>query len=126
MNEHPTGKNSGRMILLAEDDELVRNLIRTVLTREGYSLLTASDGEHALGLSREYPGRIELLLTDVKMPKMDGLQLRDYIVKERPDIKVLIMSGRLSGQISPADENSNFLRKPFLAQTLRTAIKNLL
>jgi two-component system cell cycle sensor histidine kinase/response regulator CckA len=113
-----------RVILLAEDDELVRNLIQTVLTREGYSILSAQDGEEALLLSRQYSGQIELLLTDVKMPKMDGLQLRDHLLRERPDIKILLISGRLSGQLS--DKTIHFLRKPFLAKTLRAAVKSLL
>jgi DNA-binding NtrC family response regulator len=115
-----------RVILLAEDDDLVRNLILSVLIREGYSILSAQNGEEALLLSREYIGAIELLLTDVKMPKMDGFQLRDYIMKERPDIKILVMSGKLSGELPTSDKAVNFLRKPFLAQTLRAAIKTVL
>jgi two-component system, cell cycle sensor histidine kinase and response regulator CckA len=116
----------GKVILLAEDDELVRNLIHMVLSREGYTMLSAPDGEEALLLSREYPGPIELLLTDVKMPKMDGWQLRDHLRRERPDTKVLLISGRLSGEIPASETSVHFLRKPFLAKTLRSAIKTLL
>jgi two-component system cell cycle sensor histidine kinase/response regulator CckA len=116
----------GRVILLAEDDELVRNLVRTVLIKEGYSILCATDGVEALSLSRTHPGPIELLVTDVKMPKMDGLQLREHIRRERPGTKVLLMSGRMSGEIPAGDRAVNFLRKPFLVNTLRTAIKTLL
>ena len=115
-----------RVILVAEDDEQVRNLIQTVLSREGYSILSAPNGEEALLLSREYAGPIELLLTDVKMPKMDGLQLRDHLLRERPEIKILVMSGRPSGQLPASDKTVNFLRKPFLAKTLRSAVKSLL
>jgi two-component system cell cycle sensor histidine kinase/response regulator CckA len=119
-------RHDQRVILLAEDDELVRTLIQNVLTREGYSILCATDGIEALSLSRTHPGPIELLLTDVKMPKMDGLQLREHIRRERPETKVLLMSGRMSGEIPASDRAVNFLRKPFLVNALRTAKKTLL
>ena len=87
------------MILLAEDDQLVRNLVENVLTPQGYTLLCAENGAEALEISRNYPGEIQLLLSDVKMPKMDGLELSRHIVRERPGTKVLLMSGRLSGEV---------------------------
>src|SRR5450432_3345632 len=104
-----------KVILLAEDDELVRNLVRTVLTNEGYVLLCAPDGEEALMMSRGHRGPIGLLRTDVKMPGMDGLQLGAQIRRERPETKVLLMSGKISGEIPAGEESVHFLRKPFLA-----------
>ena len=72
------------VILLAEDDQLVRNVVRTTLTRAGYIVLDATDGAHALEVSRGYDGLIHVLLTDVIMPHMDGLELSHHIIRERP------------------------------------------
>jgi two-component system cell cycle sensor histidine kinase/response regulator CckA len=123
IRDHTTGQ---RVILIAEDDDLVRKLIRNVLVSDGYTLLSATDGEEALLLSRNFAGHIELLVTDVKMPKMDGLQLRDHMLRERPETKILLMSGRLSGHLPASDHPTHFLRKPFRPETLRTAVKSLL
>ncbi len=117
--------SSARVILLAEDEQLVRDLVENVLTLQGYLLLCAADGMEALEISRSYPGEIQLLLSDMKMPKMDGLELSRHIALERPTTKVLLMSG-ISGEIPVSDMPSNFLRKPFLAQTLRAAVSVLI
>lgn len=114
------------VILLAEDEHLVRNLVRTILINEGYLVLDANDGEHALEVSRQFPGSIHMLLTDVKMPKMNGLELSHQIARERPGIKVLIMSGKTSGEMLIAGECIDFLRKPFLPQTLRAKLNAML
>ena len=119
-------QNVQPVILLAEDDQLVRNLIRAVLANEGYTVLSATDGLHALEMSREYEGKIQLLLSDVRMPRMDGLELSEHIVKDRPDIKILLMSGRMSGEALINHQAANFLRKPFVAQTLRSRVKTML
>ena len=76
---------SAFVVLLAEDEPLVRNLVRTVLIEEGYSVLDAEDGKKALELSRQYDGSIHVLLTDFRMPQMDGLELCSYISRERPE-----------------------------------------
>jgi two-component system, cell cycle sensor histidine kinase and response regulator CckA len=115
-----------RVILLAEDDHLVRNLIQNVLSVEGFTILSAVDGEEALELSRSYDGPIQLLLSDIKMPKMNGLQLIEHIIRERPETKVLLMSGKWSGEIPKSEPPISFLRKPFLAKTLRSAVNTLL
>src|SRR5258708_5069765 len=96
-NQPSTIASAKIVILLAEDEHLVRNLVRTILINEGYAVLDANDGEHALEISRGFPGSIHMLLTDVKMPKMNGLELSQQIARERPGIKVLIMSGKTSG-----------------------------
>src|SRR5260221_2122932 len=107
------------VILVAEDDQLVRNVVRTKVTRAGYIVLDATDGAHALEISRGYDGLIHALLTDVIMPNMDGLELSDYITRERPGIKVLLMSGKISGESLAMGQSMQFLRKPFLPKTLR-------
>jgi DNA-binding NtrC family response regulator len=109
-------------ILVAEDDVLVRNVARIVLESQGYFILTSDNGEEALWISRQYPGTIHALLSDVKMPKVDGLELRQTIMRERPGIKVLLMSG----QIEQLPEQIPFLRKPFGPTVLKERIRQLL
>jgi CheY-like chemotaxis protein len=114
------------VVLLAEDEQLVRNVVRAMLTEAGYRVLDAVDGKHALEVSRAYDGSIHLLLTDVKMPRMDGLELSSHITKERPGIKVLVMSGKMSGESLVVGDSIDFLRKPFLPRTLRQKLTQIL
>ena len=121
--EHLHASNPNQTVILVADDEvLIRNVAQTVLESEGYFVLSANDGEEALYISRQYPGTIHALLSDVKMPKTDGLQLREQILFERPGTKVLLMSG----QIESPSENIPFLRKPFGPAVLKERIRQLL
>lgn len=114
------------VILVAEDDVLVRNLINVVLTRSGYSVLVASDGEEALHLSRHYAGEIDLLLSDVVMPRMNGVSLAAMIRRERPATKTLLISGRMSSEIMDGNALFDFLRKPFVPDQLRSKLDEIL
>jgi DNA-binding response OmpR family regulator len=125
-SELSTGTRASMVVLLADDELVVRSLARSVLTRAGYKVLDAVDGEQALEVSRQYTGPIDLLLTDVKMPKMDGLQLSAQISRERPGIKILLMSGRPSGELIVLGEKMPFLRKPFLPDVLCERLNSLL
>ena len=125
-SEAAISTSSQFVILLADDDRLVRNVVRAMLTKAGYAVLDATDGEHALEVSRKYEGSIHVLLTDMKMPRMDGLQLSSLISKERPGIKVLVMSGKTSGELLVVGRSMDFLRKPFLPQTLWDRLNSLL
>jgi CheY-like chemotaxis protein len=82
-----------RLILLVEDEPMVRNVVQTVLDKAGFASLTAADGERALELSRAYAGNIDLVLSDVEMPRVNGIQLAEQIQRERPGTPVLLMSG---------------------------------
>jgi two-component system, cell cycle sensor histidine kinase and response regulator CckA len=106
------------VVLLVDDELVVRSLAQSILTRAGYRVLNAVDGEHALEVSRGYSGLIDVLLTDVRMPKMDGLELSTHIVRERPGIKILFMSGKESGELIVLGQKMEFLRKPFLPKDL--------
>jgi CheY-like chemotaxis protein len=110
------------VILVAEDDGHVRDLIRQILETEGYAVLTAADGEQALQVSRTFPTTIHLLLSDVIMPKLGGMALSEQILRERPAMKVLLLSG--AAQQPP--EGVKFLRKPFRAEILRHHVRRLL
>jgi CheY-like chemotaxis protein len=81
------------VILVAEDEVLVRGLIQVMLERSGYIVLVAEDGQHALEVSRNYEGTIDLLITDMRMPRLDGDGLIETIGHERQYIKLLWMSG---------------------------------
>jgi len=121
--EHLQLSNSEQsVILLADDEVLIRNVARKVLQSAGYFVLAANDGVEALNISRQYPGTIHALLSDVNMPNLDGLELREQILFERPGTKVLLMSGQVE---SPA-ESVAFLRKPFASSVLKERIHQLL
>ena len=104
-----------------DDAPLIRNVARIVLEREGYFVLSAANGEEALYLSRTFPVRIHLLLSDVKMPRMDGWQLRERVMEERPGTKVLLMSA----QVEMPPEQA-FLRKPFGPNALKKRVREML
>lgn len=112
-------------ILLAEDEVMTRNLIRELLQNQ-YELLVAADGSEALELSRAQGGTIDLLLTDVEMPELDGVSLWRQISTERPDSKVLFMSSIAPSQLLPAGSRPPFLAKPFSPDALRRKIKEVL
>jgi DNA-binding NtrC family response regulator len=113
------------VVLLVDDELVVRSLAQSVLTREGYRVLNAVDGEHALEVSRAYSGPINLLLTDIKMPKMDGVVLSGHIATERPGIKILFMSGKQSGELMVLGKKIDFLRKPFLPNDLCKKVNSM-
>src|SRR5438477_7659715 len=103
------------VILVAEDEVIVRNIVCLMLQREGYQVLSAADGKEALELARQYQGTIDLLLSDINMPRMDGISLAEHIIQERPGIRVLLMSGKVSAEIRDKNIRLPFLRKPFVS-----------
>src|SRR5690349_18994608 len=100
------------MTILAVDDEpLVRTLVATVLEDNGYAVLTADSGACAMAVFREHSEEVDLLISDVVMPGMDGPSLAAELRTQRPDLKVLLMSGYCEPeQLSHGFE---FLAKPF-------------
>ncbi|HSJ59332.1 MAG TPA: GAF domain-containing protein [Anaerolineae bacterium] len=118
-----------RVVLVVEDDEAVRTLATRVLQSYGCKVLQASNGVDALRLGREYDGRIDLLVTDVVMPLMDGKRLADDLQAMRPEMAVLFMSGYadnvvLDPEALPAD--AAFLSKPFTVEELIQKVRSLL
>jgi two-component system CheB/CheR fusion protein len=103
-------------ILLVEDDHAVRGLAKKFLEISGYTILEAASGPDALRIAREYPGPIHLLITDVVMPRMSGREVALQLASERPDMKILYMSGHTEdtivhhGVLQPGVE---FIQKPF-------------
>jgi CheY-like chemotaxis protein len=111
------------VILVADDEELVRNMIAIIVRSDGYHVLIASDGVEALDLSRRYHGHIDLLISDILMPGMTGIELAKVLTKERPTIKVMLVSGSTE---EPIPAGCHFLAKPFTTGAMRQAVVNLL
>jgi two-component system cell cycle sensor histidine kinase/response regulator CckA len=114
-------------VLLVEDEPMVRNVAERALSRHGYQVITASNGEDALEIiARNEP--IDLLISDVVMPGMDGPTMVREARQTRPDLKILFMSGYAEEQLRKSIdiENVNFLPKPFsvteLAEAARRAV----
>jgi CheY-like chemotaxis protein len=112
-------------ILCAEDDHDIRSLILKLLRADGHTVLAAGDGEAALELSRNCPDTIDVLLSDVEMPKMNGLELWKHLLAERPRIKVLMMSGAC-GPSQKAVAGLPILQIPFNRMALRNSIQSVL
>jgi two-component system cell cycle sensor histidine kinase/response regulator CckA len=116
-------------ILLVEDESAVRAFVQIALQRFGYRVIEADTAEAALRLMKEYAAPIHLLLTDVVLPGMDGIQLAAHVSRERPDARVLFMSGYAKGLESVAgklDPGIHFLEKPFTVQALLAKTRQLL
>ena len=114
--------NSGAVVLLVDDEPAVLRMVEAVLANAGFTVLTAVDGPEALKVSRDYPGAIHLLLTDVVMPEMDGPKLAEKLTQERPRMRVLLMSGHSPHQI-PEAFLSRLLQKPFHPRELLERIR---
>jgi PAS domain S-box-containing protein len=124
----PFGRGS-ETILLAEDEEDVRELARNFLVKTGYCVLEASNGAEALRIASEHSGAIDLLVTDVVMPKMGGTELADRLAPTRPSMKVLFMSGYAEYAAFEHDileRGSAALQKPFALEALGRKIRELL
>lgn len=113
-------------ILLAEDEDAVRALIQATLRKAGYVILQAADGEEALRLAAEYEDRIDLLLTDVIMPKMGGSELAARLRATRAGLPVVFMSGYAGDvltQESHLPPETEFLQKPFQPAALTATVQ---
>jgi CheY-like chemotaxis protein len=88
-----------KTVLLADDEKVVRGVVRETLERSGYEVLEAADGHEALELAARWEGSIDLLLTDVRMPKMNGVELAGRLREARPSIRVLFMSGLAEAEL---------------------------
>jgi PAS domain S-box-containing protein len=123
------GKPCTETVLVVDDDEAVRDFVRTALAECGYTVLVAQTGEEALALSARLSGRIHLLLTDVVLSGINGRRLAEQLQVERPDLKVLYMSGYAENAIvhhGILDFTVEFLRKPFTADDLRAKVRRVL
>ncbi len=132
-NKTPFGLEDGvdraQCILLVEDEPDVCDLIRMLLEQGGYHVLVASNGAEALLVARLFQGPIHLLLTDVVMPEKNGPELAQELLKERPDTKVLFMSGYTEHAVSQRNllaPGTPLIQKPFGPGVLIPRVREVL
>jgi CheY-like chemotaxis protein len=116
-------------ILLVEDEERVRKMIRTILRRSGYNVLEAGSGDEALRVSQQHAGDIQLLVSDVIMPRMGGPELVERLGATRPSTKVLFLSGYTENTLVVRNVRSScvaFLQKPVKPETLARKVREVL
>jgi two-component system, cell cycle sensor histidine kinase and response regulator CckA len=116
-------------ILIAEDEDRVRSLAVAVLMQQGYTVIEARDGQEALALAKGYDGEIQLLLTDVVMPKMSGKDLADEMRRIRPGLKVVLCSGYTGDTVMQQGvlgASAPFLQKPFTLRSLAVTVRAVL
>ena len=111
------------VILLVDDERIVLNVISTILRSAGHEVMTAANGLEGLAVFRSYQNMIELVITDLKMPEMDGFELIGRIRESRPLTKIICMSG-FSEQECP--QGVTFLQKPFRAEVVRDCVIGIL
>lgn len=117
-------------LLVCDDDEMVLRSTACMLETEGYSVVRALSGKEALEASASHDGTIELLLTDVVMPEMNGWELAEKLAEQRPGMKVIFMSGYSEGILRLGAPTNNqrieVLRKPLDGDTMCQRIRETL
>jgi DNA-binding response OmpR family regulator len=121
----PTVEQRQRTILVVDDDPTILKFVSGFLVDAEYHILTADSGAVALQQSRDYKGEIDLLLSDFQLPAMSGIELAARMRSDRPQLKVLMMSGFTGGMLV-LNEGWHFLAKPFVPSQLRALIPGLI
>lgn len=125
----PPDAQGSETILLVEDEPTILRMTKIMLQRLGYTVVTAGTPGQAIDLSREHAGRIDLLMTDVVMPEMNGRELAKRLQDRHPGLKVLFMSGYTANVIAHRgvlDEGVNFIQKPFSKKDVAVKIRDVL
>ena len=127
-HDSPRDSSGAKTILVVDDEEKMRKILSLWLTRYGFWVLEAAGGEEALRICAEREQPIHLLLIDVVMPGMSGVELAPQIMAMRPDVKVILMSGYRDEQIflnAALNPNTPFFHKPFTLEALSHVCKRL-
>ncbi len=120
-------RSAHETVLVAEDEDGVRQLAVESLERRGYRVLSAPSGEEAMKLATSHDGTIHLLISDVVMPGMKGPELAEHLRRLRPGIRVLLMSGYAADVVTPNDlRDATLLSKPFSPAALSKAVRSVL
>ncbi len=132
-HSQPSQSGSGETaatILLVEDEPTIRGLTKEYLERSGFCVIPAVDGEEAIALWQKCDGEIDLVLTDLVMPRsVDGHQLVQRLQAEQPDLKAIFVSGYAAGSlgnVTALDKDTNFLQKPYRLQNLMDMVYSCL
>ena len=123
------GRGEGEQILVVEDDPQVRAIIRRILQSSGYAVYEAITGLAALNFMESHPGEIDLVVTDVVMPGVNGRELADHLQVAHPDVSILFMSGYPGSEIQRRGlqvDRAAFLKKPFTSEALTAAVHEVL
>ncbi len=123
------GAQGTETLLVCEDEERIRRLVMTVLQKLGYRVLTAGDPREAQRIAEDFKDRIDLLLTDIVMPYGNGFDLAASLVKSRPELKVIYMSGYADHHLAGSaivEKGAAFLQKPFAASVLASKLREVL
>jgi len=127
----PLVRSGTETVLLVEDESQVRKLVCDVLRARGYTVLAAKDGLEAIPLEENYPGRIDLLITDLVMPGISGRDLAQHVSSARPETRVLFISGYsddvlLRQGVNTPLSRQSFLQKPFALEDLLLRVRTVL
>ena len=118
-----------KTILVVDDEQPIRELLRRIFSRQGFQILEASNGEEALDVFKREAGKIQLVLMDMSMPQMDGQTCARLMLKERPQIPMVYMSGDMDAARMPEELNTPataFLSKPFTTEEMLLKAHGLL
>jgi two-component system, cell cycle sensor histidine kinase and response regulator CckA len=129
MSPVPVEGTGTETLLLVENEPAVRNLLQMALRRKGYTVLVAESGRAALDLVRSHAGTIDLLITDVVMPDMNGPELVSRFVTIRPETQALFMSGYMDDAFSDhgiLSADINFIQKPFSPRAIAQKVREIL
>ena len=118
-----------KAILLAEDAEIVREMVQEILTNDGYEVFAYPDGQEAFNFFKDNASKLDLVVTDIVMPRMNGRELGQQCRRERPEMGILYMSGYLDSQLDTEEDlagNAAFIAKPFRPAELLQKIEELI
>ena len=121
--------NNSETVLVVEDEDIVRDLVCEVLEEQGYTVLCAENGLEALKMAGELDGKIDLLISDVIMPQMNGHELAEALAETRPQMKVLFVSGYSDNDLGDhgmLETGVELLQKPFTPQHLSRKIRSVI
>jgi len=116
-------------VLVVEDERTVRELVVDILEAEGYKVLSAEDAEQALILAKSHDGPIHLVVTDIVMPHVSGSELAAELLRLRPDMRIIFMSGYSDREIVRRTQSgapANFVAKPFTPEELQRKVREVL
>jgi hypothetical protein len=129
LSETRTAQRGAETILVVEDNDLVRGSTTRLLERQGYRVLSASDGKNALMIARAHQGQLDLVIADIVMPGLSGPEVADEITRMRPSTPVLFVTGYADDALEArtrSERRGEILRKPFTAADLAKRIREIL
>jgi DNA-binding NtrC family response regulator len=121
----PVGETP-KTILLVEDHTALLKLVKQILEEASFTVLAASNGKQAIQIEAEFPGTIDLLLSDVRMRGMSGPNLAKKLKERRPQLRVMLMSGYPGGSMLILNYGWHYIEKPFVPAALVSKVKDVL